>query len=393
MQKIKQAFTNILHTATNEVRLAVKDSGVILFLFGAMLIYSTVYSLVYRNEIFREIPIAVVNESKGEEASRFIRELRSAANVDVAYITSSISEAKDLLYNNNIYGVVYLPHDFDSKLMSSEQTKVGIYADASYFLAYKQIYNALVEILTEFNIGRLEHELYSLGINDVVSKGLTSPAELKSIKLYNPIEGYATYVLPPIMLLIIQQTLLLGIGMVGGTQHERKGFLAYRHNDKPYNALEVTLGKFIAYMAMIVPFATLIFGVVYPLWGYPIAASWGDLSLLMLPYIASVIMLSLTFSALFTSREASIIAFVAWSIPFLMISGVSFPKEGMPQWLYELGYLLPSSNAINGFSAIEIRGAEFAAIKSEITRLWALFAVYGLTAIVAVWRRLRAANR
>ncbi len=39
--------------------------------------------------------------------------------------------------------------------------------------------------------------------------------------LYNPAEGYASYIVPSILVLILQQTLLIGIGLLGGTAREQ----------------------------------------------------------------------------------------------------------------------------------------------------------------------------
>ena len=50
---------------------------------------------------------------------------------------------------------------------------------------------------------------------------LSNPVQTTIENMYNPYGGYATFIMPAILIVIIQQTLLIGIGMVGGTWRER----------------------------------------------------------------------------------------------------------------------------------------------------------------------------
>jgi ABC-2 type transport system permease protein len=47
------------------------------------------------------------------------------------------------------------------------------------------------------------------------------PVGLGLQPLFNATSGYAIYVVPAVMVLILQQTLLIGVGMVGGARRER----------------------------------------------------------------------------------------------------------------------------------------------------------------------------
>ena len=41
----------------------------------------------------------------------------------------------------------------------------------------------------------------------------TAPIEYEDISLFNPQDGFASFLIPAVLILIIQQTLLLGIGL------------------------------------------------------------------------------------------------------------------------------------------------------------------------------------
>ena len=44
-----------------------------------------------------------------------------------------------------------------------------------------------------------------------------NPVQLHTVALFNPTEGYGSYVVPAVALLILQQTLLMGAAMLAGT--------------------------------------------------------------------------------------------------------------------------------------------------------------------------------
>ncbi len=73
--------------------------------------------------------------------------------------------------------------------------------------------------------------------------------------------------------------------------------------------------------------------------------------LFLLPYLLSCIFLGIALSTLFRYRENSLLLLMITSIPFLMLSGASIPKECMPEWLYAIGKVVPSSSGVDGVRA------------------------------------------
>ena len=70
--------------------------------------------------------------------------------------------------------------------------------------------------------------LIAKGADIPQAKATTQPVIYQSHNLFNPYLGYGTFVMPAIIMVIIQQTLLIGIGMIGGTWRE---FGLYRKLD------------------------------------------------------------------------------------------------------------------------------------------------------------------
>ena len=70
------------------------------------------------------------------------------------------------------------------------------------------------------------------------------PIEYEDVALYNPTNGFAAFLIPAVLVLIIQQTLLLGIGLSAGTAREQNRFRDLVPINRHYNGtLRIVMGK------------------------------------------------------------------------------------------------------------------------------------------------------
>lgn len=204
----------------NEYGSIFTDAGVILVLVLALLIYSTLYSLAYGTQVLRNVPIGVIDMSNTSTSRQLINTFNAGPNVYVAYEPGDMDEAKHLFYDREIYGVVYIPSDYEEKLLGGQQAVVSLYVDASYFLMYRQAFQELVSGIGTTGAMVEFQRLIAKGANIPQATATTQPVIYQSHNLFNPYLGYGSFVMPAIIMVIIQQTMLIGIGMIGGTWSE-----------------------------------------------------------------------------------------------------------------------------------------------------------------------------
>lgn len=388
--KIYKAFNHYAFVIKDEFYFMLHDSGVMLLMLGAIFIYSTLYSLAYRNQVVRNLPVAVVDLNNTPTSRQFIRNFDESPNVTVEYTPTNLEEAKKLFYDRKVYGILLIPVHFEKEILGGEQTVVSIYADASYFLMYKQMFAAATSTIGYENIVLETGRFMANNMSEKDVKALSEPVLTETVKLYNRTEGYATFVMPAIMILILQQTILIGVGLIGGTFREKR--LYERLVDKDGNRFStssVVLGKTTAYFSFIAIVAFVVFGAFYKLFGYPTRGKEIEVFMFFIPYILSSSFLALAISTLFKYRETAILVLVVWSIPFLLFSGVSFPQQGMPEWFFDFGKIIPSSSAINGFIRLQVMGASLKDISPLYLTLWGLSGIYCILAMVAMHFRLK----
>ncbi len=341
------------------------DEGVALIVVFALFIYGISYSLGYGGEVLNEVPIAVVGGEQGAISRQLVRMVDASPKVRVAHEVADMEGAKQLLAERAIWGVVALSPSLEKDVVSGRQSRVAILGDASYFLAYREVIEGAVSAIQQLN-------------EDIVVErngAYTPPIIYEQRNLFNPSFGYGIFVMPAIILLIVQQTALMGVGMVSATRRERGEYYA---SESPF---AITIGRTLAYLLTYGATLGFMLTVHYSLFDYPMRGAWWRCMAVIVPYLLAVIFLAQAVGSLFRRRESPIVWLLWLSIPFLLVSGVSLPPQAFPEWLYIVGKAVPSSSAVEAWIAIQSRGASLTDIAPQLTILWILVVLYAGLAI------------
>lgn len=364
-----------------ELRLIFSDGGAMLIILFAMLIYTTIYSFAYGAEVVECIDIAIVDDDKSPTSRALIEGLRSGPNTRVEYEPQSVAEAKRLLYECEVYGIVVLPQGFERRLLSSEGTTISLILDGSHLLLYSRVYEQVVTDALTQGANIEAQYLVAMGADDITAMGIIQPIKLTKEVLYNPSLGYGSFVMPSIVVVIIQQTLLIGVAMVA-MRRRREQQLTWGESAK-----RVVARAFVYLLIYGVSFAVVML-TIWPIYGFPMSGNVLSIALLMFLYIFASANLAQALSCLFKRREAPIIMLLWSSVPILLLAGVSYPREAFPEWLYAIGRLLPSSSAVDGFIRLNSMGAPLRSVQGELLTLLILSIGYGtLATYVKVIRR------
>lgn len=237
-------------------------------------------------------------------------------------------------------------------MLGGSQANVAIYVDASYFLMYRQAFQELVTSIGSTGAMVEFQRLIAKGADIPQAQATTQPVIYQSHNLFNPYLGYGTFVMPAIIMVIIQQTLLIGIGMIGGTWRE---FGLYRKlcppDRKRMSTLPIVLGKATVYGLIYAVTTFYILGLHYRLFHYPMNGATGTVVVFMLAYLAACIFLGIAISTLFRYRENSLLLLLWTSIPLLMLSGVSYPARVFPTGCSTSGSCSPAATVSTASSA------------------------------------------
>lgn len=358
-----------------ELKNVLKDQGVLMFLILVPIAYPILYSWIYNNEMTREVPVAVVDLSHSHTSREFTRMLDASPDTKVAVRCNSLAEAKECIGRGEAYGAVYFPEDFQTKLNRMEQTHVGVYCDMSLMLAYKAIFQTCTAIQGNMN-SRIQIEL-SGNHTDREDEISTKPLDFEEVPIFNNTAGYGNFIIPGVLMLIIQQTLLLGVGMAAGTAREKNNYGFLVPVDRHYRGvMRIVWGKAMAYFMIYMVMGTYLLCAVPYMFNFISLVSWKSLMLFILPYLLACIFFSMTISALMRYRENVMLLVVFSSVPLLFMSGVSWPQSNIPSFWQGVSWLFPSTFGIRGFVRMNSMGATLEDISTEYHALWIQTVVY-----------------
>ena len=358
-----------------EMRSVIRDEGVLIFFIIVPLLYPLVYSWAYDNEVVRDVPVAVVDLSNSHTSRQFIRRCDASPEVKVAYHCTSIDEARQLVGHQVVRGILYFPTDFEQTLGRGQQTKMSLFCDMSMMLTYKAIYSTAMNVSQDMNADI--QVAISSPPTDQENRILTQPLDFEDVQMFNTTGGYGNFILPCVLILILQQTLLLGIGLSAGTARENNRYQDLVPVSRHYNGMyRIVFGKSLCYLMIFSVMAAYVTLVVPRIFGFTSIPQAADLFALMLPYLLASIFFGMLFSCIIRYRENVILLVVFTSLPFLFLAGVSWPESSIPAIWRGISYLVPSTFGVRGFVRISSMGATLNDVRNEYIWLWIQVIVY-----------------
>ncbi len=380
-------FDAMLYTWYREYKNIFSDAGVLSLFVIAHLIYPILYPLPFYkgHDVVRNVPVAVVDFDKSTLSRQFIRMCDAHENINIVVSHTSLAEAEKDFYNNRINGIVVIPEDFSRNIYSNQKATVSVYCDASYFYLYKQVLTGVKFAASYMSAGIQIQRFQARGLSRPAAMAARDPVPLMAFPLFNPSNSYTNYLIPALLILILQQTLLIGIGFLGGLSYEKKRYhyflpvISYKGG-----IISIILGKAGAYMSIFLIHSIYFFGIIFRFHNLPMKSNLFILMVFIIPFLLAVIFLGISLSTIFRTREMAMLLMLSTSMPFILISGFSWPMLAMPSWLRNLALLLPSTSGIDGFMKISILGAGLRDVRSEWLILWGLAIVYFMISVFAM---------
>ena len=365
---------------TIELRSIFTDGGVLLIFFIATLLYPFIFAAIYKNEQVRNVPVAVVDQSCSSESRRFAHKFDATPEVEVAYRCSSMAEAEQLMKDRKIHGILFFPMDYGTRMAELKTARACLFCDMSSFLYYRSVYSGASAVLID-EMHEVQLIRYSkTGITGEQASDLVTPIGYDDVKLYSPAGGFTSFLVPALLVLVLHQTMFLGISILFGTKREDREMvkriprhLRYRHIHR------VTIGRALAYLMIYIPLCAVDL-VLMPRWfGLPHIGSVNNLILFTLPFLLATTFFCMTVAAFVRERDTGVVTCIFFSVVLIFLSGAIWPQCNMPQFWHAFSYLFPSTPAIQGFIGINSMGANLNAVKPYYMMLWVQTGAYFLT--------------
>ncbi len=354
-----------------ELKRIFADSYVlIIFLLGG-LIYPVVYGLIYYRGTVDEMPVAVVDLSGSADSRRFIQKMDASREVSVDYRCTSMAEARSLMEERKVHGIVLFPEDYGDRLAQMEQGTVSTYADMASFLYYKNLTMAVNHVMID-EMRTIETSRYSaLGMDSQSISQLIDAIPAEENVPFNTNYSFLIFFLSAALLLVVQQTMFYGVSVMNGSMREGNA----THDGS-------LIGRAAAYALIYIGIATYALMVVPAMFGLPQRGQALDMFALIFFFVIDCVAFSFTFSRFIRHRETVFVELLFMSSICLFLSGAVWPESAMSPFWKAVSWLFPSTFAIQGFNCINNAACTLPMVRPQILGLCAQFAVYACTAFV-----------
>ena len=338
-------------------------------LVGAIVLYSFFYPAPYRPQVASHLPVAVVDLDLSSMSRSLVRNTLAVRALDVVEVGNSFSSARASLERARVEAIMVIQPDFQRDILRGRQGQVALFGNGALLAHGSTALGGFSDALGAFAQDAAVVQARFAGA------GAAPVLRLVRRPLFNTREGYGSTVVPAVAVLIVQQTLLMGIGLLAGTIHARQGTLTM-----PVRRL---LGVGAAF-GMFGTLSLLYFaGFVFWFQDYPRAGDLTGLGVTTLLFVGAVVGLGLFAASFFQTRERAFQLIALLSLPMFFLAGVSWPVSAFPTPLVWLAKLLPSTAGITAMVKFNQMGARVDEAAGELWTLALLVLLYGG---LAMWR-------
>lgn len=369
------------------------NPAILLVLAGGIFLYGLLYNYMYAPNLVRKAPVAVVDLSHSALSREYVRWLDAAPQTSVYAQTPNILEARKWMKKGEVTGILYIPSDFETHVARGETSVFTLYAATDAFLNFKGLQEASSRVMLAVNDAHRRAGTVFLPPQGLLAVASSTPVSVSGTALYNYTEGYGSYLIPAVMIVIIFQTMLMVIAMLTGEEAEQQREGVYSMKARSLkDMLCIVSGRTFVYVMLYVVFSMFLLGLLPHIFSIPNIGSGWDIVTMMIPFLLATSFFALAVSRWFTDSEAPLLMIAFFSVGYIFLSGVSYPLELMPWYWQAAHYVFPVAPAVLAFVKLNSMGGSLADIWPQMLTLWIQVIIYGAWAVYTTRRVYKRSN-
>ena len=365
----------------NELHQVLDNHSILLTVLIAPLLYALLLGTIYVQKDIEKISFAIVDNDNTATTIRLTRLLSASPKIGMKGKIHSYEEAVDLLYREKISGFIWFPRGFEKKLLKLQGADVKLYLNTTRFLPSNDLNKAVNLVMMTVGSGVRMRYFEVHGINPKHAMELINPVIPEIRPIYNTTNNYGDFLLPGLLFLILQQTLLIGMGESVAVDNEEGKLGKYLQGEGGVSAY--MLGKPVYYLFLYFAYFLIFFWGIYPILGVHRGGNMAALMTTGMIFAATIAMLAI-FAGSFIRSQVRYMAILAFSTyPFFLISGYSWPVTAMPVPLQWLAQAVPTTHFLHAGTRIVVMGGGWKEVAPDI---WKLLIMLGVFTLMTAWR-------
>lgn len=373
--KMKRIIRDIFEVYCREFKMVIHDGGLILFFTFLPLAYPVIYSLIYNPELVKNVEVVVVDHDGTALSRDLARKLDATDQARVIGYAADLSEARRAMNEHKCYGILEIPEGFQKKVGRNETANAVLYSDMSLLLRYRGFLVATTSIMEEYGSELLSRKVDEIApLAETITDGDLLP--IHNISMGNIRNGFDSFIMPGVLILILHQCIILAVGMAGGAKRENPRLTGYSSDNRTQSVFLTMLAQMFCYFTILFIPSIFLLHYVPLIFRFPMEGNLIEILAYLLPMTIACFGIGYCFQSLVMERESVFVLWVATSVVFLFLSGLIWPLYDMPTAWRWLASICPSTWGVEGFIKMNANGATISQLHGPYINLWILAAIW-----------------
>ncbi len=334
---------------------------IVLLLVAVTIVYPVFVSSLYARDQVVERPFVVVDLDDSAFSRRLTLLLDATQGLSLIARVDDIETARAMLIAREVDLIVEMPPGLSAELKRGHQATVAAWTYAANLLAYGTALPAVTEVVLDQSTEIAAARLAEVGFGGKGAEVASHPIIPDFRYVFHSNVSYGSFLVPGILLIVLQQVTLLGLAYSAGLRREAEG------DSGTAPSLFELLGRGVAQMPLFAGSAgALIAAFVWFGWPMLSAASFAAL---FAAFVLTLLPMGLFVGTLVKDRYGAFHALMFLSAPLLMISGYAMPASALPQWLRSAANLFPSTPGLLAMQVLSQKSASLTDVSPEFLHL------------------------
>ena len=365
---MKLRFYGFEKIVKRELGIISKDFDLIVMLLLAPVFYSLLYASFYINKTETKVPVAVVDFDKSTTSNKFINDLNLHQLIDVKERLNNPADIKDRLFSEQVQGAIIIPENFESCLKSGEGAIIKLYLNTQRFLPSNDINKAVNEVVLEYS---KQTRLKTFALKGVSSKqviGSVEPIKDDIHFLFNPNTTYGDFLIPALLVLILQQTLFIGLGESVAKEREDKTLREW-YSSANNSTIAAIAGKGFFYLVVFLCYSIFFFIVHFELFKINFIGNYILLVLITMIFLIAMISMAIFVASFFNRKILALQVISFTSYPLFFLTGYAWQIFSMPKIIQWISYIVPGTPFFDIYTRIATLGAGLSEVLPALLHL------------------------
>ena len=336
---------------------------------------------IFSQGIPRDLAVAVVDQDHSRLSRSLVRYIDANPALAVTTQLTNLSEGKALMQRGEVYGVVYIPRDFEKHTYLAMTPEVTTFYNAQYVLIGKLVSSNMVKTFATFTAKIDAVKTLASGGNLAVIKGAVAPISTQINPLYNVSTNYIPFLVTAAVAALWQIFILVSVLLAFGSEYKNNTQTSWFQRADGA-VVSAVIGKLLPYTLLSVVHGFLFLSFFYGYLSMPMHGNWGYLLLILVTGVLAGQAIALFIFTLTMNFTQAISMGAAYSAPAFAFMGVTFPAESMPKLALLWRSLLPITHYMQLQIGQVNYGQDFMTLLPQLTSL----GVFILMFVVAIYR-------